>query len=133
MQTLSPAPNEHTIQGKLMRKATIGLLVLGVVVLIAWNWLWLWAPEWLFDLVSQQTASPVAAVLSMREWVQIIIGVVLLIASLFVVLSPKYGTKDTVLGATKDNRSTRSTLQERHAAQDQGPHDALTKFRFPNH
>ena len=39
----------------------------------------------------------------------------------------------TVLGATKDNRSTRSTLQERHAAQDQGPHDALTKFRFRNH
>ena len=32
------------------RKVSIGLLVLGVVVLIAWNWLWLWAPEWLFDL-----------------------------------------------------------------------------------
>lgn len=94
MQTLSPAPNERTIQGKLMRKVTIGVLVLGVVVLIAWNWLWLWAPEWLFDLLSQQTASPVAAVLSMREWVQIIISVVLLIASLFVVLSPKYGPKD---------------------------------------
>ena len=94
MQTLSPAPNERTIQGKLMRKVTIGLLVLGVVVLIAWNWLWLWAPEWLFDLLSQQTASPVAAVLSMREWVQIIISVVLLIASLFVVLSPKYGPRD---------------------------------------
>ena len=30
----------------------------------------------------------------MREWVQIIISVVLLIASLFVVLSPKYGPKD---------------------------------------
>jgi hypothetical protein len=59
-----------------MRKVTIGLLVLGVVVLIAWNWLWLWVPEWLFDLLSQQTASPVAAVLSMREWVQIIISVV---------------------------------------------------------
>jgi hypothetical protein len=29
-----------------------------------------------------------------REWVQIIISVVLLIASLFVVLSPKYGPKD---------------------------------------
>jgi hypothetical protein len=81
-QTLSPAPNERTIQGKLMRKVTIGLLVLGVVVLIVWNWLWLWAPEWLFDLLSQQTASPVAAVLSMREWVQIIVSVVLLIASL---------------------------------------------------
>ena len=58
------------------RKVSIGLLVLGVVVLIAWNWLWLWAPEWLFDLLSLQTASPVTAVLSMREWLQIIISVV---------------------------------------------------------
>ena len=99
MQTLSPAPNARTIQGKLMREVTIGLLVLGVVVLIAWNWLWLWAPEWLFDLLSQQTASPVAAVLSMREWVQIIISVVLLIASLFVVLSPR-SDRRTSIGPT---------------------------------
>ena len=77
-----------------MRKISIGFLVLGVVVLIAWNWLWLWAPEWLFDLLSLQTASPVAAVLTMREWVQIIVSVVLLVASLFVVLSPKYEPKD---------------------------------------
>jgi len=79
-----------------MRKVSIGLLVLGVVVLIAWNWLWLWAPEWLFDLLSLQTASPVTAVLSMREWLQIIISVVLLIASLFAVLSPKYGPRTSI-------------------------------------
>jgi hypothetical protein len=77
-----------------MRKVSIGFLVLGVVVLIAWNWLWLWAPDWLFDLLALQTASPVAAVLTMQEWVQIIISVVLLVASLFVVLSPKHGPQD---------------------------------------
>jgi hypothetical protein len=77
-----------------MRKVSIGFLVLGVVVLIAWNWLWLWAPDWIFDLLAQHTASPVAAVLTMREWVQIIISVALLVASLFVVLSRKYEPKD---------------------------------------
>ena len=75
-----------------MRKVSIGLLVLGVVILIAWNWLW--APEWFFDLLAQHTASPVAAVLTMREWVQIIISVVLLVVSLLVVRSPKYGPND---------------------------------------
>jgi hypothetical protein len=77
-----------------MRKVSIGFLVLGVVVLIAWNWLWLWVPEWLFDLLSLHTPSPVAAVLTMREWVEIIISVVLLVASLFIVLSSKYGPTD---------------------------------------
>jgi hypothetical protein len=77
-----------------MRKVSIGFLVLGVVVLIAWNWLWLWVPEWLFDLLTLQTASPIAAVLTMREWVQIIMSVLLLVASLVVVRSPKYEPKD---------------------------------------
>jgi hypothetical protein len=40
-----------------MRKVSIGFLVLGVVVLIAWNWLWLWVPEWLFDLLTLQNGS----------------------------------------------------------------------------
>jgi hypothetical protein len=77
-----------------MRKVSIGLLVLGVVILIAWNWLWLWAPDWLFDLLAQHTATPVAALLTVREWVQIIISVVLLVASFLVVRSPKYGPND---------------------------------------
>jgi hypothetical protein len=78
---------------KQMRKASIGF-VLGVALLIAWNWLWLWAPAWLFDLLAAQTASPVAAVLTMRDWVQIIVSVALLIASLLVVLSPKHAPQD---------------------------------------
>ena len=76
-----------------MRKASIGF-VLGVTVLIAWDWLWLWVPDWLFDLLSLQTAKPVAAVLTMREWVQIIVSVALLVAGLFVALSPKYEPRD---------------------------------------
>jgi hypothetical protein len=47
----------HPLLGGRMRKVSIGFLVLGVVVLIAWNWLWLWVPEWLFDLLTLQNGS----------------------------------------------------------------------------
>ena len=75
MQTLSPAPNERTIQGKLMRKVTIGLLVFGVVVLHCVELaVALGTGVALRLTVAANRASPVAAVLSMREWVQIIMN-----------------------------------------------------------
>src|SRR6516162_2176531 len=39
----------------------------------------------------------------------------------------------TILGATKDDRSTDPSLQDSDTAKDQSAHDALTEFGFRNH